>query len=434
MLRWVRRLIVACLGLAVALAVFVHVAVLDDQPILPATAPPSPEDVAAVRRLAHDVRGVLAPDTAPDAPLAIDLAQLEGAARLGGRFVPGARGDFALQAGGLDLTASVPVPWVGGRRWVNVDARVPAFEDGLRLDRVRVGQVDLPPQLALWLARVGGDLVLGDGTGGRILAAPRQMEVGPDGLRVVLALDEMGKNGVMRRVFGTMRGQELPGAADVAAYEERFLRAMRDGRLSQEGSFLPYLQFMLAEVMAEATPETLADRYTSAILGLAKVCGARDFAMIVGGLAFDVDAGPGFDDLSCAAVTLNGRIDSRRHFLTAAALQAASNRGFSVSVGEFKELYDRISGAGGFDFTDLAANNSGIRLSDRLMREPLAGWPDLVARIGAENDVIVRFEGIPPLMDDAAFAARYRDIDSAEYREELARIEARIDALPIHAP
>ena len=61
---------------------------------------------------------------------------------------------------------------------------------------------------------------------------------------------------------------------------------------------------------------------------------------------------------------MRDRHDSRLHFITAAALKAASNRGFAVGVGEFKELYDSLSGDNGFDFTDLAANNSGIRLSD----------------------------------------------------------------------
>ena len=131
-------------------------------------------------------------------------------------------------------------------------------------------------------------------------------------------------------------------------------------------------------------------------------------------------------------MTFNGRVDSRRHFITSAALQAASNRGFSVSVGEFKELYDTISGAGGFDFTDMAANLSGIRLSNVLMTTPRADWPARLARLETENDVIVAFDGIPHLMPDTEFAARYGDIDSPAYREMIARIEAGIDALDLY--
>ncbi|MFT6738042.1 MAG: hypothetical protein ACJA0G_002184 [Kangiellaceae bacterium] len=79
--------------------------------------------------------------------------------------------------------------------------------------------------------------------------------------------------------------------------------------------------------------------YTAALFGLTKACGARDFAMFVGRLAFleEVQSNRTWTT-SCNDVTFNNRIDSRRHFITSAALQAASNRGFSVSIGEFKEL------------------------------------------------------------------------------------------------
>ena len=81
----------------------------------------------------------------------------------------------------------------------------------------------------------------------------------------------------------------------------------------------------------------------------------------------------------CSRLTLNDRIDSRRHFTTAAAIQAASNRNVSVSVGEFKELNDSLHG--GFDFTDMAANNSGIRMANLFMATPIEHWSRLIARI-----------------------------------------------------
>jgi hypothetical protein len=133
----------------------------------------------------------------------------------------------------------------------------------------------------------------------------------------------------------------------------------------------------------------------------------------------------------CADVTFNGRIDSRRHFTTAAALQAASNRGFAVSVGEFKELNDTLK-AGGFDFTDIAANNSGIRMSNTFMGSEPRLWPELRARLQGENDVIIPYDGIPQIMEQSAFAAAYGDIDDPRYTAMLARIEAKIDELPLH--
>ena len=134
----------------------------------------------------------------------------------------------------------------------------------------------------------------------------------------------------------------------------------------------------------------------------------------------------------CSRLTLNDRIDSRRHFTTAAAIQAASNRNVSVSVGEFKELSDSLGR--GFDFTDMAANNSGIRMANLFMATPVGDWSRLIARIEAEEDVIVPYDDIPQILSREAFSAQFGEIDSDRYLEMLHLIETKIDALALHAP
>jgi hypothetical protein len=136
----------------------------------------------------------------------------------------------------------------------------------------------------------------------------------------------------------------------------------------------------------------------------------------------------------CTEITLANRIDSKRHFITAAAIRAASNRGVSIPIGEFKELYDTISGAGGFDFTDIAANNSGIRMSDLMMSQDIEQWHEILARIKSEDDLIISFDGIPGLMPEQEFKARYGDVESVRYMEVFNLIERRIDQLALHRP
>ncbi|KGK40958.1 hypothetical protein LH51_18600 [Nitrincola sp. A-D6] len=125
----------------------------------------------------------------------------------------------------------------------------------------------------------------------------------------------------------------------------------------------------------------------------------------------------------------------RRHFITAAAIQAISNRGVSVSAGEFKELLDSI-GSGrhsGFDFTDIVANNSGIRLSNRMMATSADQWPKLLELIQTDADLVTSLDGIPERMPREEFERQYGDVDSDEYAEMIERIEARIGRLPLHA-
>ena len=323
---------------------------------------------------------------------------------------------------------------MGGQKWLNLSGRVPEFDQRVSLSQVTVGSVDIPPAMALGLARHGANLAMGNRFGDKVLNAASLMEINGSDLSFRITLDDMGRNGVMQSAFGTLRGAEMPGVAEVEAYYLRIRQAMEDGELTGEDSFLPYLRFTLQAAFDNATPQTLPNTYTAAVFGLARACGAWNLSMIAGRIARNTEDTPDEWSAECDEITFNGRIDSRRHFITSAALQAASNTGFSVSVGEFKELYDTISGAGGFDFTDMAANLSGIRMSNLLMATPYAEWPALLALIETDNDVIVPFDGIPQLMPREEFTARFGDVNSPQYREMIAAIEARIDKIALHAP
>lgn len=406
---------------------------LQDDPILAAPTPPTPEDVASTRQLVHDIRSATAADkTDKDTALHTTAAQLNSAIRLGARLIPGLRGRISVDPVEVLGEISIPVPWWSGQKWLNVTGHVPEFDHNLVVSRVTVGGVNVPPVLALTLARTGANIGLGNKVGDKILQSATAMRIKNDMLVFNLVLDEIGKNGVMQGAFGRLRGAEMPSAAEIESYHLLIRDAMAEKRLKPSGSFLPYVHFALNAAFTRSTPQSLPNAYTAAIFGLAKACGARDFAMIVGRLAFDVADMETDWPTSCAEITFNDRIDSRRHFITAAALQAASNTGVAVSIGEFKELYDIISGAGGFDFTDMAANLSGIRMSNVLMQTPHADWPTLLTRLKHENDVIVPFDGIPPIMSETEFKARFGNVETTRYKAMIADIEARIDDLALY--
>lgn len=412
------------------------VLILQENPTVKAAAPPTAEDVAATRALVRDLRR--AADAGPDQQdmLTTDVVQLNSALRLGARFVPGFRGRVRLRDAQLVARASVPVPWIGGRKWLNVIATVPEFEGAMRLGRVSAGGVALPPGLALTSARIAGNLLLGNGFGDTVVTAASAMQIDGRALAFRIALDDVGGNGVMRSAFGALRSAEMPPPEEIETYHRKIREAMDAGTLPTRGSYLPYIRFALAAALENATPETLPNAYTAAIFGLAKACGSKDFAMIAGRVAqpeIQSDTQPTRSwQTNCDRMSLNGRHDSRLHFTLSAALQAASNRGFAVSVGEFKELYDTISGSGGFDFTDMAANLSGIALSNAMMATPARDWPALLARIETEHDVIVPFKGLPGKIPQAQFKARFGDVESPAYKDMIARIEARIAGIGLY--
>lgn len=411
------------------------VMLLQDSPGVKASPPPTAEDVAATRQLVRELRAAAGATPGQQDVLFTTVPQLNSAVRLGARFINGFRARVGVQEGVLTGRASVPVPWWNGRKWLNVAGTVPEFEGALQLNRVVVGGVDLPPALVLSAARIGANLWMGNQFGDKVVTAASAMRITDSEVAFQIALGDVGRNGVLRSAFGALRNAEMPEPKEIRTYYRMIRKAMDDGTLPTTGSFLPYLQFTLVAALDGSTAETLPNAYTAAIFGLAKACSsAKDFAMIVGRVAFnEEDEQPkGKWRTTCNAMTLNGRTDSREHFIVSAALQAASNRGFAVSVGEFKELYDTISGSGGFDFTDMAANLSGVALSNALMAQPPAAWPDLLVQIRTERDVIVPFNGIPGKTPEAEFKAQYGDVESVAYKEMIARIEGRIDELSLY--
>ena len=71
-------------------------------------------------------------------------------------------------------------------------------------------------------------------------------------------------------------------------------------------------------------------------------------------------------------------------------------------------------------------------MSDAMMAAPPDAWPRILAGLESENDVIIPFDGIPQLMPEAEFKARFGNVESEAYKEMIAQIEQKIRALDLH--
>ena len=429
MVRKFLKFLIYMFSVFVILAVAFGVLVMQDSPLVEGAGAPTPDDVVEAREFVHGVRSALQSEGSQPAAFASNEGQLNSVMKLGARFIPGFRGQLQVTEAEINGFASIPIRYT--QKWVNLRATVPEYEGKLALSGVRIGPISVPAAVALSFVRNAANSVFGENYGDRVIDAATSMRTEEGQVIFNLAMDEMGSNGLMRGLFGTLRGSDMPRSQDIGRYYLDIRKAMDRGELPTEGNYLPYLIYTLQAALEGSKTEGIENAYTSAIFALTLICGAKDFTLVMGGMV-----GSEFPEnrnwkTDCGDLTLNGRIDSRRHFTTAAALQAASNRGFAVSVGEFKELYDTIK-SGGFDFTDLAANNSGIRMTDTMMSTDRSDWPIRMARIRAESDVIVPFDGIPQILSGEEFRQAYKDVESPEYYAILGKIEAKIDELALH--
>ena len=209
---------------------------------------------------------------------------------------------------------------------------------------------------------------------------------------------------------------------------------------------------------------------TRALIALGAHCGDASAAQTVAGDLGARGRSP------CAGTTLAGRDDLRKHFALSAAFEAAGGRAVSFGFGEIKELVDAgrehgsgfsfddfdadgdqdllmpsvletdpfvyrtvllrndgADGAGGIVFTDIAADLAGIRFAEAAAATPPGGLGSLAGQLDGEAAYFPRVDDLPSRLTEAQFAARYDNADSAAYATEIARIESRIGALPIHA-
>lgn len=431
MLRLIRLFLFAVL--AAAGGVFVLGTVfLQDQPAIGPMPPPEPEDVRVTRAFYAQVRA--ATSGAPGAPETVTLSAdtLQSALRLGSRLARDYRAETAIMDETVRMTIALPVRWPGGARWLNLQVAIAPFDDRFALSHAQLGGRPVPPGLALDLARVGTNILLGAGAGDTLFDAASAMVIEGNEMIFALRLNHEGRSNVIDGVFASMRGGDLPAPARIDHYQAQLRAALAQMDAPSGGSVLPLVRQAITLAYAQSIEATAAYEFTAALLALANLCGAADFHLVVGPVAGARTEEQGSRHTRCNALTLGDRIDLRRHFVTAAAIKAVSYRGFAVSIGEFKELHDTISGGSGFDFTDIVANNSGIRLATLFLSHPRARWPELLDRMQVESDVLPTLEGIPERMPRDQFEAQFGNIDSAAYRTMLDLIEARIDGTALH--
>lgn len=409
-------------------------AFLQPEPAVAVMPPPAPEDVRAAREFYKQVQA--ATNGGPRAPetVVLDANTLEAVLRLGARLVRDYRAETDVTDTAVRVTAAIPVAWFGQSRWMNLYLSIPPFEERFALDFVQLGEREISAVLALRLARIGGNLLLGSGAGDTLFDAPAAMAIDGDRMIFALRLDREGRSEVIDGVFGSLRGSDMPAPELVDDYYVKLRDALERQEIPTTGSFVPLMRYAIALAHETGEQPSAADEFTAVILALAKACGAADFRLILGPSAGRLSQELGLWRTDCQQLRLDDRIDLRRHFVTAAAIKAASSRGFTVSLGEFKELHDTITGAGGFDFTDIVANNSGIRFADLFMSSAREDWPVLIDRMRDEAAVLPSLDGIPGLLPRDQFESRFGNIETPEYQAMIREIEQRIDGVGIHAP
>ncbi|MBR9790891.1 MAG: PHP domain-containing protein [Gammaproteobacteria bacterium] len=184
--------------------------------------------------------------------------------------------------------------------------------------------------------------------------------------------------------------------------------------------------FLLAKTRSASEDPT--DENFAALWALAMSFGSPDFARIV---AMPVD----YSVMQPKKYVLRGRMDLRLHFFYSVALRLASEKQMSINIGKLKEVMDSAKGGSGYSFRDLTADKAGVELADfaissdsnaRRVQEVLAG-------IDSESQFVPLLHDLPEGLSEETFASAFGSESDPRYQEMEARIDDRIQALPVYS-
>jgi len=430
-----RRLLFRLVLLFVFAAPVIFVAAaLQRTAALPATATLDPRMAVQAKGLAARARTAMAGPAGADGTHRISAteAEVNSALAAAARVLRPLRGTNRIDDTGVWIALSAQVPGLPQLGWINAEAHAAPSADGLDMRAIRLGAMDLPPGWTV-AALVGLiDLASADDIGSALVSGIVGLRTADGRAEVMLAAGAGDGPSLLDTVSGAIRGMVGLGDTDAASrHYAAMARAAAEGALPSAGSALPWVRHAVSRVAAAnhgSDAEARADM-RAALIALGAHCGDRAIVeTVVGALTVPVSGS------ACAATTLGGRRDLRQHFTLSAALAAAGGGGFSFGLGEIKELLDAGErGGSGYSFDDLAFDRAGMRFAARVLGAAPGTLGALAARLDAESAVVPGLDDLPSRLSEARFAADFGAVGSPAYREMLSRIEARIDALALHA-
>ena len=425
-----------------AAALWLAAQALQPQPIAAPGAPLAISDLNAARRLIS--REVLSQAFQGEPlTLALTASQAQALAQDMGARVLHAPSSLHLSEQQADLAVSLPIRQTPLRAlhplgdWLNVRVRLSAPPSGAPvLQAVQVGELKVPPALALWAAQR-----IAEARGLRSmaelgLAAIETVQLSPTQVSAtvrwraelsaqasaLLVPPEMIE--ALSRAHHQLAQQLRPAAAQTPATPLHWHRPLSE---------------LLPPLMAAAQQRSLALAFTASAPRLHDEA-ARDnrAALLVLGLYVNrvslatlVPAARDWPALPVRPVTLQGREDWAQHYLTSAALATDLGGRLSDLIGMYKELLDASpQGRGsGFSFNDIAADKAGVRLGRIAVQQPQA-LQARMAEVQADTDLLPDVRDLPEFLTAAQLQQRYGGIDAPAYRAVMQDIDRRIAQTP----
>ncbi len=334
---------------------------------------------------------------------------------LANEFARGAA-QLAVRPGVATLQASFELPANPLGRYVNVDAAVHEAGAVPRFGHLTIGRVPVPGFVAEFLLR--------------------------ESLRRLTATDA---GEVAARLMHSTRFEDGRLVATYLWSDELATLARSVLIAPDDSARLRTYQERLADVVASAAPPLSVTTLMPPLFQLAVDRGGSDpmrenraaiavLALYVTGISLDriVTGAASWRRPARRTVTLAGRDDFPKHFLVSAVIAAEAGSPLADVIGAHKEVEDSRGGSG-FSFNDMGANRAGTRFGEAATRSARRAR-ELAQAVAAgveESDLMPDVSDLPEYLAETEFKRRFGDVGSVAYEKMIAKIDARIEALPL---
>jgi len=329
---------------------------------------------------------------------------------------------------GILIGLSVELPENPLGRYLNIRTVIASSSRGLRFYRLYIGKVEIPQQLIDPALRYALDGIVGKGKADPILKSIRSVKVlGP----TIYVRFQPPANLMKDIQIAAKKRIQVSSPEVVKPYYDLIEKLAAQYSSKSRVSLTEFMRplFKLAGNRSASGDPVKENR--AAILSMVLYFGDGRFERFIGDVR---TAQQKSKRRSISYVRLNGRHDFVQHFAISAGLTLTGGENTANIIGELKEVKDAANKKSGFSFTDIGADRLGVRFAKKATenRKKALEFQNVLSTATSERRFFPTFTDLPEGMSTAQFKSRYGDVKSKKYKDEIAKIDRRINAIGMY--
>lgn len=400
---------------------------LEDEPLVRRTAPADFATVDAGKALLKRIKIQVEAADDRGAELVVSRRELAHLAQLGAHTFKWLDVDVQFDDPIITAAASVSLPANPFGNYLNLGAAVGESGEGVGIDTVTVGPINLPGRWLLPLAARLVDVLLPDRQASTLLASVRDVRIEGDTALLTVFPPPDVKDKVKQAVRTLQAARVPPGEEERTSHYYGLLVGMGGTRDGSPRSLSAYLIPLMAEAAQRSRYTDAVTENRAAIWAVVIYFSNGAFETLIGKLV----SGQRPLVRSPYGVVLANRQDLMAHFVYSAGIALATQQGIGIAAGELKELLDSGNGGSGFSFADLAADRAGIDFVNAATssEDSARQLQQRVIASRGEANFFPDIAGLAEGLSEEQFRTQYGSVESERYLRQVERIDRRIQRL-----